>query len=213
VKIVKYSFMCLALAGLMALPGYARSWSQSSQNQSSNTGKASGWSAKKTGEMGKMSPQEFISKAAQDDMAEVRVAQLAQQKSSNPQVKQLAEKLMSDHEKNDQAVKQLAQKENVQLPTSLNAEHQAMVDRLQKLNGAQFDRAFLHMQVRDHEKDIRQFRQEAANSQNPDIKQYAQQTLPKLEEHLHMAETTLRSENGSAQNKTQTTASSKGPGY
>lgn len=210
-KIVKHSLLCLALVGLTALPGYAQS-TQSSRNQSSNAGQTSGWSAKSK-KTGKMSPQKFIDKAAQDDMGEVQIAKLAQQKSNNPQVKQLADKLMSDHQKNDQAVKQLAQKENVQLPTSPDAKHQRMFDHLQKLNGTQFDRAFLHMQVKDHRKDIRQFREEAKSAQNPNIKQYAQQTLPTLEEHLQMSEAALRSVNGSAQNKTETTASSKGPGH
>ncbi len=220
-KLVKESVLCLALMGLMALPGYAQGSSQSSSSGSANAQNQPAMSSQsQSGSMGQSngaqatSKQEFIKKAAQDDMAEIQVAQLALQKSNNPQVKQLAQKLIDDHQQNQSKIKDLAQKENVQIPDKVDQKHQAKLDHLKKLDGDQFDRAFLQMQVKDHERDVREFKDKAANAQDPDVKQYASQTAPVLEQHLDMARSAMQNEKSNTSSKKgsqQTTAASTQP--
>jgi putative membrane protein len=192
VKLAKHFLLALLVSGLMILPGMAQSSSNSQSNsqsaeqsgQTSNSGKKD-WNGTKAGAM---SPQAFLNYAAQDDLAEVQMAKLAEQKSNDPNVKQMAQKLMSDHETNLQKLQQIAHENGITLPDKLNAEHQQKIDRLSKLNGSAFDKAFVRTQVRGHEKDIAKFQKEESSASNPAIKFYASSTLPTLQEHLQMAQ-------------------------
>lgn len=232
-KIVKQSVLCLTLMGLMALPGYAQSGMQSGSGQSgrpsssqpgmSSPSQAGAGDQSSMGQAGVaasdqtqanansssgMSDQDFIKKAAQVDLAEVQMAQLAQQKSQSEHVKQMAQQILNDHQQNEEQVKQLAQKNNVTLPDQPDSKHQAELQKLQKLDGAAFDKAFIKAQRKDHQKTVNLFREQAKNAKNPDVKSYAEQTLPKLEQHLDMARGAMK-EGGNEQ--AQTTASTKSP--
>ena len=66
-------------------------------------------------------------------------------------------------------------------------------DKLSKMRGAEFDRAYMRDMVQDHEKDVKKFRQEAQHGGDPDLKGFAQKTLPVLEQHLKMAHDTNKS--------------------
>ena len=131
--------------------------------------------------------REFMMKAAQGGMAEVQMGQLAKDNSSNDGVKSFGDKLINDHKAANDDLKDIASRANVTLPTDLDAKHKASIDRLSKLKGSAFDRAFLKDQVKDHEHDIAEFRKEANNGQDTDVKNFASQKLPTLEDHLKMA--------------------------
>ena len=79
------------------------------------------------------------------------------------------------------------------LPQQLDQKHQQTHDRLAKLRGAEFDRAYMRDMVADHDKDVKEFRQQAQTASDPDIKAFAQQTLPTIEEHDKMAHDTVKS--------------------
>ena len=66
------------------------------------------------------------------------------------------------------------------------------MDRLSKLNGQEFYRAYMHDMVVDHKKDIAEFLKEASSGRDPDVKTFASNTLPTLQEHFQMAQTTER---------------------
>jgi putative membrane protein len=72
------------------------------------------------------------------------------------------------------------------------------------VKSANFDRAFAKDMVSDHEKDIKEFRKEADKGRNPELKQFASQTMPTLEEHLKIARDLSGSSKGAGK------ASSKG---
>jgi putative membrane protein len=74
------------------------------------------------------------------------------------------------------------------LPTSINAKDQALKDKLSGLSGADFDKTYMQAMVKDHQKDINEFQKEANNGSNADLKAFAAQTLPTLQEHLRMAQ-------------------------
>jgi|GEM_PF-2302212 len=133
-------------------------------------------------------PQQFILKAAEGDQVEIRSAQLAQEKSANPQIKALAQRLSQDHQANADKLAQLAQQKGVHLSDQLSAKAQRKVDTLSSLNGAAFDQRYVRDMVRDHKKDIAYYQKAAAENTDPDVKAFAQSTLPTLQEHLQMAE-------------------------
>jgi putative membrane protein len=72
-----------------------------------------------------------------------------------------------------------------------------MIDRLEKLKGAAFDREYVRDMVQDHQKDVQEFQKEAQSGSNPQLKAFAQETLPTLQQHLQMAQQ-LESKMGSA---------------
>ncbi len=130
----------------------------------------------------------FVDHVARDGLTEVELGQLAQQKSSNPDVKAFAQRLVQDHSQANQQLQSLAQRDNIQVPTQPDRHENEDVAKLQKLNGAAFDREFVQMQVRDHQKDIQYFQREAKQLKDPELQSFAQQTLPVLEQHLQMAQ-------------------------
>jgi putative membrane protein len=132
--------------------------------------------------------KDFMKHAAIGDAAEIGLGQMAQQKGSDPQVKQFGARMVKDHSTADDQLKGLAQSQQVSLPTSLDPEHEATKDRLSKLSGAQFDQAYIRTMVQDHTKTIDQFKREAQQGQDQSVKQFAQQSLPILESHLKEAQ-------------------------
>lgn len=128
----------------------------------------------------------FAKKAAEGGMAEVKLGQLAQERGSNPAVKNFGRRMVQDHSKASDELKSAASKE-VELPTEMNKSDQATYDRLSKLSGDAFDRAYARDMVRDHTKDVSEFQKEAKNGRDENIKNFAAQTLPTLQSHLDQA--------------------------
>lgn len=135
----------------------------------------------------RVNDKRFIKDAAMGGLAEVEMGKLAVQKASNDSVKQFGQKLIDDHTKANAKLQAVASKANVQVPESLDSKHQSKVDKLSKLSGSAFDKAFVKEAVKDHEEDVRAFQQEAENGSMPRVKDFANSTLPTLQEHLEMA--------------------------
>jgi putative membrane protein len=74
------------------------------------------------------------------------------------------------------------------LPTQLNTKDQSGYRKLTGLNGKGFDQAYAQEEVTDHQQDIALFRKEAQSGQDPALKNFAQKTLPILQQHLQMAQ-------------------------
>ena len=130
---------------------------------------------------------QFVRKAAEGGLAEVELGQLATEKASSPAVKQFGQRMVTDHTQANDQLKQIAAQKGIALPTSLNAKDAATKARLEKLSGAEFDRAYMQDMVRDHTKDVSEFQKEANSGKDPDVKNFASQTAPKLEDHLREA--------------------------
>jgi putative membrane protein len=141
------------------------------------------------GEAGtKESDEHFIKGASSDNQLEIQAGQMVAQQAQNPQVKQLAERLVQDHQQSQQELQQLAQGMNMQLPTELMPAHQARLQEMQKMRGEAMERGFVFDQVGDHTKDILCFQYEAEHAMSPELKQFAQKNIPVLEQHLRMAQ-------------------------
>lgn len=139
-------------------------------------------------QMGAMDDKAFMKKAAEGGLAEVQLGQLAQENGQNQEVKDFGQRMVTDHTKANDQLKQVATQQNVTLPTSPSAHDQAEYNKLQKLHGDAFDKAYSKMMVSDHKKDIAEFKREASSGNDSQLKSFASQTLPTLEEHLQMAE-------------------------
>ena len=131
---------------------------------------------------------DFAAKAAETNLAEIRMADLAMKTTTSPRVKDLAQRLESDHAKANTQLKEIAGKENITLPNKLDAKDQVEYDKLSKMTGREFDKAYTRAQVRDHKAVIIVFRREAEHGTDPELKKYAADTLPTLEHHLQLAE-------------------------
>lgn len=128
--------------------------------------------------------KKFVKDAALGGMTEVELGKLATQKASSDAVKQFGQKMVDDHGKANDQLKQIAAKENINVPDSLDSKHQSRIDKLAKLSGPDFDKAYIKDQIKDHQSDVNDFKNEAQYGSDANIKQFASNTLPTLEEHL-----------------------------
>lgn len=133
------------------------------------------------------SDRQFMIKAAEGGKAEVELGQLAQEKASSADVKQFGQRMVTDHSQANDQLKQVASQKGVNLPDKLSAKDRATKARLEKLSGDAFDRAYMKDMVMDHTEDVREFKVEAKNGKDPDLKNFASQTTPTLEDHLKQA--------------------------
>jgi len=136
--------------------------------------------------MNQTSDKKFAMDAAMGGMAEVELGKLAAEKATNPDVKQFAQRMVDDHGKANDELKTIASKESIDLPSQLDSKHQAVLDRLSKLSGADFDKAYVKEMVKDHDMDVKEFQREAQNGQNAALRDFASKTLPTLQEHQKM---------------------------
>ena len=130
----------------------------------------------------------FVQNAAAGGLAEVALGQLAQQNASSQQIKAFGQQMITDHGQANQELQQIAQTENLTLPTAPANKDQAVQKRLSGLKGSAFDAAYTQDMVKDHKQDIAEFQREAQSGQDPVLKAFAQKTLPTLQKHLQMAE-------------------------
>lgn len=130
----------------------------------------------------------FVEKAAMGGMVEVDLGKLAQQKGASDQVKQFGSKMVEDHSKANDELKQVAKNKVVDLPTSLDSAHQKDMDKLSKLSGAEFDRAYMKNMLADHKEDISDFKKESRSGKDKDVRAFADKILPTLQAHLKMAQ-------------------------
>jgi len=166
-SIFKASACSVAIGALLAC------WSAQAQQQSTQLARGD---------------RKFIEEAAAGGLAEVQLGKLAQQKSQSTQVKDFGARMVQDHGKANDELKAIADSKGVQVPAAPDKSHQKDVDKLSKLSGAQFDREYAAHMLSDHRKDVSEFRKEADQAKDSDVKAFAGKTLPTLQEHLTLAQ-------------------------
>ena len=193
--IVRNTLLTVALAGMASMGAWAQSTDKSSSaaDQSSQASSSSAGSSQLSA-----ADQAFVKKAAEGGMAEVELGKLATQNGSSDEVKKFGQRMVDDHGKANDQLKQLAGNKGVTLPTDLSAKDKALKDRLSKLNGEEFDRAYMKNMVRDHKKDVAEFKKESTSAKDNDVKSFASQTLPTLEDHLKEAQSIAPKQNKQA---------------
>jgi putative membrane protein len=135
-----------------------------------------------------LTAQSFASQAAVIGKAEIELGQLALKNSKDADVQKLAQRMITDHTNADKQLKSIAGMQSITLPKQLDAEHQALKDKLTKLKGEEFDREYAKAMAEGHDKAVTLFEAATRDAQLPsDLKQFASATLPTLKEHREMA--------------------------
>ena len=130
----------------------------------------------------------FAEKAASGGMAEVKMGQLAVDKGTTPTVKQFGQKMVDDHSKANDELKTVAAQKSLNLPTDVDSKQKATYDKLAKLSGADFDKAYMDAMVKDHDEDVREFKKATTTAGlDPEVKAWAEKTLTVIEQHDRIA--------------------------
>jgi putative membrane protein len=131
--------------------------------------------------------RDFVTDAAMAGMAEVESSRLAVRKATSPAVRQFAQRMVDDHGSANAELTAFAQSRGMTLPAEVDRSHRKAIDGLDKRSGEDFDRAYMRMQVADHEKSVSRFEKQAKGGKDPELRQWAESKLPALREHLQRA--------------------------
>ncbi|KAB1907305.1 DUF4142 domain-containing protein [Micromonospora tulbaghiae] len=126
---------------------------------------------------------QYLQAVHQVNLFEITAGNLAQQKGQNQQVKDLGKMFVTDHTQLDQTVQSTAQQLNVQLPADPTADQQKVLDKLNNLNGAEFDKAWVTAQLAGHVQAIQATQTEISQGSEQSVVQIAQDALPVLQAH------------------------------
>ncbi len=180
IKIAHLAAVIVILLVLAVMIGVARS-NPAGQNSNQSGGQAGAATGVSNAD------RKFAMEAAMGGMTEVELGRLATERGASDAVKQFGQRMVDDHSKANDDLKQWATTAGVTLPTALDAKHQAVVARMSRLSGAAFDRAYAKDMLKDHVKDVALFQREADHGADAGLKSFASSTLPTLQEHLRMA--------------------------
>ena len=129
--------------------------------------------------------QRILASLAQANVNEVAAGNIAVQKATAPEVKAFAQKMVDDHTKGLQEVRQVAQAKNATLPTEPDAKHKKMADRLNALSGAEFDKNYVaNAGVNDHKAAHKLVADARQKAKDPDVKALAAKLQPTIDEHM-----------------------------
>ena len=176
----------------------------SSQNRNANkSGNRNSGNTSATGDqagMANMSSKDraFLMDVAMDGLMEVELGRLAAQQGASDAVKQFGQKMVDDHSQANTELTTLATSKGITLPTSIDDKHRQDVTKLSAMSGADFDRAYAKMMLKDHEKAVSNFEKQSTKGTDPDVKAFASKTLPTLQEHLTMVRALPGNERGNS---------------
>ncbi|GGH20931.1 DUF4142 domain-containing protein [Mucilaginibacter phyllosphaerae] len=131
---------------------------------------------------------EYAVKAANGGMLEVELGKLAQNKAISPQVMKFANMMVADHAKANTELKAIAASKFITLPAILSNDKQKDYDDFSKMKREDFDKAYIEYMVKDHKADIEEFKKEAKDGKDAELKAFAGKHVPILQHHLQMAE-------------------------
>lgn len=134
-----------------------------------------------------MKASSFIKEASEGNQGEIAFAQLAQQKSQNPEIKSLAEMIQNDHQQSQQKLQAIAQAHGVTLNEGLTWSQKREQGKLEKLSGADFDQQYAKNMLEDHVNDLNSFQKAANKIQESDVKQFVEENIPVMQKHLEHA--------------------------
>src|SRR5258705_1236672 len=132
--------------------------------------------------------RKFLSEAADGGMLEVEFGKFAVQKATDEGVKKFGQRMVDDHSKVNDELRQLAGRKGIELPAAPSAKNRDLQRRLASLSGAFFDKAYMTDMVTNHKDDVAAFQRESNLGRDPQVKSFATQTLPTLREHLKSAQ-------------------------
>ena len=133
-----------------------------------------------------ISAEDFVDEASAKGYAEIETGKLALEKSETQEVRDFAQTMITDHGLANKELAVIAQKKNLEVADDTELMNKAKAFILKQRDGQSFDEAYANNQVMAHEQTIELF-QKATRMNDPELKAFAQKTLPKLQHHLDMA--------------------------
>ena len=128
----------------------------------------------------------FAKEAASGGKMEVELGRYAAQHAEDQKVREFGREMVDDHSKAGKSLEDAARKQGISLPPTMQDDQQATLDKLTKLQGRDFDRAYLDLMVKDHQTEVEKFRAQSEENKS-EIDRWAAKTLPTLEKHLEHA--------------------------
>ncbi|MCR6721073.1 MAG: DUF4142 domain-containing protein [Chitinophagaceae bacterium] len=126
----------------------------------------------------------FLVRAANSGMTEVMLSNVARDRSTRQPIKDIAQMLVADHQMVNGQVKTLAQQRNIALPDSISEDSKKTYDDVVAKRGTDFDKKYVNQMISNHEESINLFEGVLNDTNDAGVKTFAQNTLPKLREHL-----------------------------
>lgn len=169
---------CIALAAAaVALPAFA----QAPAPQRSATDATQAGVTQKT--------KQFVERAAVGDMYEIQASQLVADKVQNREFRDFSRMIIDDHSKASEKLKSIVQgMRDVQVPQQLDDKHKRMIEQLKSATAADFARQYKSQQVQAHQDAVKLYEDFASQGDNTQLREFAEATLPKLKDHLRMAQ-------------------------
>ena len=132
--------------------------------------------------------QDFVTQAAISDKYEIRAAQIARKRSSNPRIDAFAARMIAEHGRSSGELSDIvAQRGRLIVPPQLDARHRGMIEQLQATSRPHFPALYMEQQVQAHEDAVALFASYAGNGDHPRLRGFAAMTLPVIRRHLEMA--------------------------
>ncbi|HKG32332.1 MAG TPA: DUF4142 domain-containing protein [Gemmatimonadales bacterium] len=129
----------------------------------------------------------FVREASSANLMEIRLGQLAQSKASNQAVKQFAQRMVADHNNLLNQLTSVASTSGQSFTPTMDSRHQNQIDRLQGLSGAEFDRNYMSLMIKAHQRDVNHFQTQSQSAHSNQVRTLATNSLPVLQQHLSLA--------------------------
>lgn len=130
-----------------------------------------------------------MAKLGQGNASEVELAKIVEPKATNTEVKEFAQRMVSDHSRAFDQLQELAKVEKVTLKGGMDAEHEKFAKQLaEKKLGAEYDRTYMKQMVKDHKKDKSDIEKALKQTKNLELKAWEAKGLETVRDHLKMAE-------------------------
>jgi putative membrane protein len=142
-----------------------------------------------------------MKQVAQANLNEIAAGKTASSKAQSPDVKNFAQKMVTDHSQMLDEMRSLAKKKDVSLPQDANMKDMAQMKLMERKSGADFDREFMEHMVKDHEKTLKDVQGIAAKAKDAEFKAALQKAEPKIKEHLELAQKISKSAAAGSSNK------------
>jgi putative membrane protein len=131
--------------------------------------------------------QVFIRDAVQSNLAKIELGKLAQENAQSAEVKSYGQTLVTEHSTSNEQALKVAKQIGINAPTELNVSQKSAYDKIAKLSGRAFERAFVNAIIMDYKTNVMRFKNEAKKKNDP-VADFANQTLPLLKKNLEAAE-------------------------
>jgi putative membrane protein len=150
-----------------------------------------------SGRVDRAATQRFVNEAADANLAEIAAGHYAVEHSQSPEVNQFAQKMIHDHTVANDQLTMIAMAHGYGIPLAPSQRDEVSLKRLEQVHGRRFNADYSKAQESDHREVISMFRRAAQDpSIAPQVRQFAQQALPQLQDHLHMANQLVAAEAG-----------------